>query len=54
VLIDIAAGDGDMNVRIPVEPSAISVNSAENADIQCPFSRGVQQVINRQTAEVVK
>lgn len=39
---------------MPVESPAISVNSAENADIQRPFSGGIQQVIDGQAAEVVK
>ncbi|CAD5743974.1 Uncharacterised protein [Escherichia coli] len=41
-------------MRMPVETTTISVNSAENADIQRPFAGGIQQVIDCQAAEVVK
>lgn len=54
VLIEAAAGDRDVNMRMPVESQAVSVERAENADNQRPFAGGVQQVINRQAAEVVK
>lgn len=52
--VDTAAGDGDMNVGMPVETTTISVDSAENADIQCPFAGGVQQVIDGEATDVVK
>ena len=39
---------------MPVETTTVSVDRAENADIQRPFTGGVQQVIDRQTAEVVE
>ena len=35
-------------------PQTICMDGAENVDIQRPFARGVQQVIDRQVAEVVK
>lgn len=54
MLINAAAGDGDVNVEMPVETTAVRMNRAENADIQRTFACGVQQVINRQSAEVVK
>lgn len=39
---------------MPVETTTISVDGAENADIQRPFVGGIQQVIDSQAAEVVK
>lgn len=54
VLINAAAGDGDVDMRVPVESSAVRVDGAENTDIQRPFSGGVQQIIDGQAAEVVK
>ncbi|MNO98800.1 hypothetical protein D3C76_905570 [compost metagenome] len=54
MLVDTAAGDGNVNVGMPVEPSAVRMDGAENADIQPAFAGGVQQVINGQAAEVVK
>ena len=54
VLIDTAAGDGDVHMGMPVESSAIGMNCAEDTDIQPAFSGSKQQVIDRQTAEVVK
>ncbi|CAK8739228.1 hypothetical protein SODG_002834 [Sodalis praecaptivus] len=39
---------------MPVEPPAVRMDGAENTDIQRPFAGGVQQVIHRQAAEVVK
>lgn len=39
---------------MPVESSAVGVDRAENADIQPAFAGGIQQVINRQAAEVVE
>ena len=41
-------------MRMPVEPPAIRMNRAENADVQTAFSGSKQQVIDRQAAEVVK
>lgn len=41
-------------MRMPAETTTISVNGAENADIQRPFAGGIQQVIDGQAAEVVK
>jgi hypothetical protein len=41
-------------MRVPVEATTVRMNSAENTDIQSPFPGRMQQVINRQTAEVVK
>jgi len=39
---------------MPVESSAVGMDNAENADIQPAFAGSVQQVINRQAAEVVE
>lgn len=39
---------------MPVETTTISVNRAENTDIQRPFAGGIQQVIDSLAAEVVK
>ncbi len=39
---------------MPVESSSVRMDGAENADIQRPFAGGVQQVIDREAAEVVK
>ena len=41
-------------MRVPVETTTVSVDSAENTDIQRPFTGGVQQVIDGEAAEVVK
>ena len=54
VRINAAAGDGNMNVRVPVKPASVGMDSAENTDIQAAQTGGIQQVIDRQTAEVVK
>ncbi len=54
VRIDTATGDGDVDMGMPVETTTIRVDGAENADIQRPFSSGVQQVIDSQAAEIVK
>lgn len=43
-----------MDMRVPVETTTVSVDGAENTNIQRPFTGGVQQVIDRQTAEVVE
>lgn len=37
---------------MPVETTTVSVNRAENTDIQRPFAGGVQQVIDRQAVEL--
>jgi|GEM_PF-4899636 len=39
---------------MPVETTPIGVDGAENADIQPAFTGGIQQIIDRQTAEIVK
>lgn len=39
---------------MPVESPTVSVDSAENADIQRPFAGGVKQVIDGEATEVVK
>lgn len=54
VRINAAAGDGNMNVRVPVKPTSVGMDSAENTDIQPAHPGGIQQIIDRQTAEVVK
>lgn len=54
MLINTAAGDGDVHMRMPVESSVVGMNRAENADVQSAFSGSKQQVIDRQAAEVVK
>lgn len=55
VLINAAAGNGDVHVGMPVESPSVGMNGAENADIQRPsFAGGVQQVIDGQAAEVVE
>lgn len=52
--INAAAGDGNMNVRVPVKPASVGMDSAENTDIDPAQPGGIQQIIDRQTAEVVK
>jgi len=52
--INAAAGDGDVDMGMPVETTPIGVDGAENADIQPAFTGGIQQIIDRQTAEIVK
>ena len=54
VPINAAAGNRDMHMGMPVETTTVSVDGAENADIQRTFASGVKQVIHRQAAEVVK
>ena len=54
VLIDAATGDRNVDMRMPVEATAVGMDGAENADIQPAFTGGIQQVIHRQTAEVVE
>lgn len=54
MFIDTAAGDGDMNVGMPVESPAVGVDRAENTDIQSALAGGIQQIIDGQTAEVVE
>jgi len=39
---------------MPVESAGVRRNSAEDTDIQPALSCRVQQVINRQTAEVIE
>lgn len=41
-------------MRVPVESSSVRMDGAKNADIQPPFAGGIQQIIDRQAAEVVK
>lgn len=52
--IDAAAGDGDVEMRVPVESSSVRMDDAENTDIQCPFAGGVQEIIDGEAAEVVE
>lgn len=47
-------GDGDVDMGMPVETKAISINGAENADFQHQFAGGIQQVIHCKAAEVAK
>ena len=52
--IDTATGDRNVDMRVPVEATAVRMDGAENADIQSAFAGGIQQVIDGQAAEVVK
>lgn len=54
VRIDAAAGDGDVEMRVPVESSSVRMDGAENTDIQGPFAGGVQEIIDGEAAEVVE
>jgi len=54
MLINAAAGDRYVHMRMPVESSAVGMNRAEDTDIQPAFTGCIQQVIDGQAAEVVK
>jgi len=54
VCIDAIAGARNVDMRIPVEPSSVRMDGAEDADIQRPFAGGVEQVNDGEAAEVVK
>ena len=43
-----------MNVGMPIETTTVRMDSAENTDIQSTFAGSIQQIIDRQTADVVK
>lgn len=53
VLIDAAAGDRDVDMRVPVESSSVRMDGAENADIQPLFAGGILQIMGGQPAETV-
>ncbi|UIA90228.1 hypothetical protein LU631_00580 [Erwinia tracheiphila] len=52
--IDTAAGDGDVDMRVPVESLAVSMDGPENTAIESTPAGGIEQVIDGQAAEVVK
>ncbi|KKF38014.1 hypothetical protein SY86_00280 [Erwinia tracheiphila] len=52
--VNTAAGNGDVDMGMPVKPPSVAMKGAENIDIQPPLPGSVQQVIRCQATEVVK
>ncbi|SQM12196.1 Uncharacterised protein [Escherichia coli] len=43
-----------MDMRMPVETTAICVDGAEDTGLQTPLPGGIQQILHRQTTHVIQ